>query len=81
MSGDQVNRTKYGSESPADLLRRAARFRQHAQHFAEDPIGPNLERCADGLEARAHQIKQMIKLSKSLLLLDDSARCWRSYDA
>ena len=75
MSGDQVNRTKYGAESPADLLRRAARFRQHAQHFADDPIGQHLERCANGLEARAHQIKQVIKLSKNFLLLEGGARC------
>jgi hypothetical protein len=62
MSGDQVNRTKDGAESPADLLRRAARFRQHAQHFADDPMRPHLERCVDGLEARA--LEQVIRLSR-----------------
>jgi hypothetical protein len=52
MSEDQATRT----ESPADLLRRAARLRQHAQHFADDPMGPHLDKYAAELEARAARL-------------------------
>jgi hypothetical protein len=41
---------------PADLLKLAGRMRQHALHFADDPMGEHLEEYADQLEARARQI-------------------------
>jgi hypothetical protein len=41
---------------PADLLRRAARIRQHALHFVDDPIAEHLGKYADELEARAARL-------------------------
>jgi hypothetical protein len=41
---------------PADLLEFADRIRQHARHFADDPMGEGLAKYADELEARAHQV-------------------------
>jgi hypothetical protein len=43
-------------ESPADLLSRAARMRQHAWSFASDPMEKQLEQYADELESKARQI-------------------------
>jgi hypothetical protein len=43
-------------ESPADLLSRAARMRQHARYFAGDPIENQLEQYADELESKARQM-------------------------
>jgi hypothetical protein len=40
----------------------AARFRQHAQLFADDPMGPHLEKYANELEARAHKITERGKV-------------------
>jgi hypothetical protein len=40
----------------ADLLRRAARIRQHALHFVDDPIAEHLGKYADELEARAARL-------------------------
>jgi hypothetical protein len=54
MSCGQINRQDT-AESPVDLLKRAARLRQHATHFGCDPIAAGLEQYADELEARAHQ--------------------------
>jgi hypothetical protein len=56
MPEDQAKLTKEGTEAPADLLEMAARFRQHARLFVNDPMGLHLERYADELEARANQI-------------------------
>jgi hypothetical protein len=56
MSEDQVYRTKYGPESPAYLLKMAAKFRQHAQQFSADPMAKHWERYADDLEARAARL-------------------------
>jgi hypothetical protein len=55
MSGDQVNRTAGDAESPADLLKMAGRFRQHALAFLDDPMGAHLKKHADELEARARR--------------------------
>jgi hypothetical protein len=40
----------------ADLLARAARARQHARFFVDDPAGKQMEQFADELEARARRI-------------------------
>jgi hypothetical protein len=55
MSGDQVDRTADDAESPTELLDIAARFRQHALFFLDDPMGMYLEKYADELEARARR--------------------------
>jgi len=52
-SGDQVNRTAENARSPAELLKMAASFRRHALFFVDDPMGAQLEKYADELEARA----------------------------
>ena len=38
-----------------ELLKMAVRFRQHALFFADDPMGAQLEKYADELEARAQR--------------------------
>lgn len=44
------------TESPVDLLSRAARIRQHALLFSGDAAEARLAQFADELEARARQI-------------------------
>jgi hypothetical protein len=60
MSCGQTNRQD-AAESPVDMLKRAARFRQHAIHFGRDPIAESLEKCASELEADAHQIARWVE--------------------
>jgi hypothetical protein len=60
MSCGQIN-GQDTAESLVDLLKRAARFRQHATHFGCDPIAEGLEEYADELEARAHQIARRVE--------------------
>jgi hypothetical protein len=50
-------------ETAADLLARAARARQHARFFVDDPAGKQMEQFADELEARARQIRKSRRLA------------------
>lgn len=56
MPRDGANASPDGQETVADLLARAARARQHARSFVDDPAGTQLEQFADELEARARRI-------------------------
>ena len=42
--------------TPCDLLKRAARIRQHAWHFVDDPIAERLKEYADELEALTNRL-------------------------
>ncbi|HXA25261.1 MAG TPA: hypothetical protein VNW90_23500 [Acetobacteraceae bacterium] len=56
MPRDGANVSPDAPEPVADLLARAARARQHARFFVDDPVGKQLEQFADELEARARRI-------------------------
>ena len=56
MSRYGANESPEVTESPVDLLSRAARIRQHALLFSGDAAEARLEQFADELEARARQI-------------------------
>ena len=55
-TGGKGDRTCDCANTSADLLRRAARIRQHAWHFIDDPIAERLEKYADQLEALANRL-------------------------
>jgi hypothetical protein len=55
MPRDRAGLSPESPESPANLLLRATRMRQHALSFAGDPLEKQLEQLADDLEARARQ--------------------------
>ena len=59
------------AQSPADLLKIASRFRQHALYFSNDPMEAGLEKYADELESRARQIAKRMRT-------DVNAACWLS---
>ena len=65
MPRDGANVSSDAPEPVADLLARAARARQHARFFVDDPVGVQLEQFADELEARARQIRKSQSVADS----------------
>ena len=55
-TGGKGDRACDVANTPCDLLKRAARIRQHAWHFVDDPIAERLEKYADELEALANHL-------------------------
>jgi hypothetical protein len=57
MPRDGADQSPDPRESPAGMLARAARIRQHARFYIDDPAANLMEQFADELEARARQVE------------------------